>query len=450
MVGRLVTILLLLFFAQIALAQSEFMIYGRVRQPDGNADSILLSVRSPSDKGFKKDIYLVGKGEYRIFMKYGNEYVFNYSKKGFLPLIFDVSTVLPPDKPQCCQTPLELSFRMIAEGSEFDDLFSGTFMDVRYENKLKGYNYDIDIDYHIQTMVREAQLNKLIAVSNELRRKKIADSMLIENKYFGYISRGNAYYAAKNYTAARETFNHALEVKPDRQYPRYKLEDIRTAEEKFGNNSDSLLVRERVEKPKTRTFEIPQIPAFVYNPPAQEVIAKQAADAIAKQVAATSASPEIAKERMAFMHSLTVPKDTVPQPIVVPHRDTAVMIATQVETEMEVSIPHVGRADGALIRKEEQNKQTSLAVFFDDTSYQDSLRMHYPKFKTEVVEENLYKKTTRVFINKNNRVTIFMKVEHAWGGIYYFIDRTPLVPENISQGFFDAETRSVDFLSVPE
>lgn len=460
MVRRIALIIWMICVAAQLFSQTEFMIHGRVRLPKGTADSILLTVRSKTDSEFKKDIYLTGRGDYRVFMKYGNEFTYRFSKKGFLPLEFYVSTIIPPNRPQCCQLPLELSFKMIEQGTGFDSLFSGTFMKIEYQPALRGYNNAIDIDYLVPEMIRKAKKDKLIAEKKEQRRRAIADSMAIEAKYYAFLNKGNVFYASKNYSAAREMFVKALEVRPGREYPLYKIEDIRTAEERFSNNSDT--VKAYVSKPKAamRTVEIPQIPKFVYTPPSQATIDQRLKDDIAKKIESTSASAKVANERKALVASaapaqtpapVAVAAKPVVQPAVLPVAQPVVQTVVQPAAieDLEVNIPIVSVP--AAVRQDTGKKKTESApLFFDEAAYQDSLVRKFPDYKTETIEQDLYKKVTRVYINKNNRVTIFMKVEHAWGGIYYFIDRTPLVPENISQGYFDSETRSVDFLQTHE
>lgn len=457
---RIAVILWMICAAQHLSAQTEFMIHGRVRQPQGTADSILLTVRSKTDSEFKKDIYLTGKGDYRVFMKYGNLFTYRFSKKGYLPLVFEVSTIIPPNRPQCCQLPLELSFKMIEPGTGFDSLFAGTFMKIEYQPELRGYNNNIDIDYLVPTMLRKAQKDKVIAEKKERRRKAIADSMAIENKYYEFLNKGNVFYAQKNYSASREMFNNALGVRPGREYPLYKLEDIRTAEERFSKNPDTLKTYVSKPKPAIKTVEIPQIPKFVYTPPSQATIEQRMQADIAKKIEANSSSAHEAKARIALVAS-TAPAKTQPPAIApVPAKVVAVAAAAPPvikpvvpeptpTDDIEVNIPIVS-VPVASHQDTGKPKQEKVTVFFDETAYQDSLLKQYPDFKTESIEQDLYKKVTRVYINKDRRVTIYMKVEHAWGGIYYFIDRTPLVPENISQGFYDSETMSVDFLPSNE
>jgi hypothetical protein len=38
-------------------------------------------------------------------------------------------------------------------------------------------------------------------------------------------------------------------------------------------------------------------------------------------------------------------------------------------------------------------------------------------------------------------VTIFLKVEHQWGGIFFFKDNTPFPLENISKSYFEVATK---------
>jgi hypothetical protein len=54
--------------------------------------------------------------------------------------------------------------------------------------------------------------------------------------------------------------------------------------------------------------------------------------------------------------------------------------------------------------------------------------------KVEFAEQN-NRKITKVVIRKSGLLTTYRKVEHSWGGVYYFREM-----ENITKTIFDLET----------
>ena len=78
---------------------------------------------------------------------------------------------------------------------------------------------------------------------------------------------------------------------------------------------------------------------------------------------------------------------------------------------------------------------------FNKAAYQDSLLKIYPNERTIEIINDDYKKITKVIINREHLVTIYLKVEHKWGGVFFFIDNTPFPLENISKSYFEVATR---------
>jgi hypothetical protein len=65
------------------------------------------------------------------------------------------------------------------------------------------------------------------------------------------------------------------------------------------------------------------------------------------------------------------------------------------------------------------------------------LKKFYDKERT-VEEFDLDRKhVTRVVIKKENYYKVYLRVEHSWGGIYYFIDESPLGYFSITESLFE-------------
>ena len=68
------------------------------------------------------------------------------------------------------------------------------------------------------------------------------------------------------------------------------------------------------------------------------------------------------------------------------------------------------------------------------------LKKEYVESKT--VEEFDFedKHITRVIIKESNKYCVFFRVKHNWGGIYYFIDESPLGVFSVTESLFERKT----------
>jgi hypothetical protein len=72
---------------------------------------------------------------------------------------------------------------------------------------------------------------------------------------------------------------------------------------------------------------------------------------------------------------------------------------------------------------------------------QQELKRKYIKPKTVEVIQAEGRKITKVYINNSESVTVYVKVEHAWGGVYYFIDYYPDEMKSITAESFARNTK---------
>ena len=70
----------------------------------------------------------------------------------------------------------------------------------------------------------------------------------------------------------------------------------------------------------------------------------------------------------------------------------------------------------------------------------EELKKKYPDKKTVEVIEEKGKVTTRTVIHKDNKITVYLKVKHNWGGVYYFIDKSPLPIQSITRFYYEKHT----------
>ena len=468
-------------------AQDEFMIYGTIKIQGYKSDSTIIKIESDKEQ-FGRTIILDSTGEFKIWLPYSKTYTVTFSKKEYQTVPIAVSTILPENVKKCCFTPFEVSFHMFKPDGIHDSLFSKPIVTIRYEQTLKSYFYSLDMDYYIQKMYIKAEMEHNTKVKDIAYMTKHKDSLTLEKKYMKLINSGNLYYSMKQFEMARRMFEKALELKPKRKYAAYKLEDIETQvkifnkpQEKLPANADSIIAAAMTDIIDTK-------PKIEYKRKTDNEIEELFKQDLIKQIESETKNQRELAKRLQFVKNEVIDKkdfpsiiDTLNRPVIVKKdttnkpieialnttRDTVVMtkadslptnsnsfplpdtiskpkiIAQAVDTsKKEIVMPLVIADSTKKTVKEFPEKNTIAEIKpFDKRAYQDSLKKVYPNEKTieKIVEP--YKTITRVIINRDNIVTIYIQVEHKWGGLFYFKDNTPYPLENISKSFFEVSTK---------
>lgn len=441
-----------------AQAQKEFMLYGTVKI-EGESTIGTKIIIHPFEERPETQKVDDPSGQFKVFLKYGKDYVITLQHEGFVKLLFKVSTKLPSSLPQCCQSPVDISCHLFKPGGKYDSLFLKPFITIKYDTKLKGYNSSLDVDYYIKKLFERTEQERIARAKEAQRRKRIADSMAIEKKYLEHITKGNLYFGSKQYDLAHKEYEEAHKVIPARQYPLYKMEDVKTEVARFFHGSDSIAKLNVDSIWKSRQPDTSK-PKQVYKRlTAEEVHAKMIRD-VQNNMKKQGATDQAIKESFDYLDKAVTQVrlakgDSTPhrkiEPILEPSRlDTARTIAMPVPTLILPEEP----AQQESIKQEEspfapkQSEMHSVAekktAIYNEKKYQDSLLQKYPTIRTVEVQKDDYKTVTRVIINKNNHVDVFAKVEHKWGATFYFIENGPQQYENISESFFKVSTMETE------
>ena len=413
----------------MASGQTEFMLYGNLKVYKSKPDSTTITVES-NRKQYGRVVKVDSTGEFRVWLEYAKEYVVRFEKPGYQTVIFNVSTKLPEGIVNCCFTPFDMSFHLFKPDGKYDSLFRKPIVKIKYEPRLRTFNYSLDIDYYIQKMYVRAETEKQQKIKDAILQARARDSLDVERKYMNLITTGNSYYKTQQFALSRQMYEAALQLKPERKYPYYKLEDIRTELELFNKTRDSLpfnsdsIVKTVVEK-KPESKPAPVSPYRRKTPAEIEAMFRKDLHA---QIVKETKDPRELEKRLAFVSFVLDKKK--PEPVKNEKSDTIKPVVGREET---VDVPMVSSPIVTLIKED--------SIQFNEIAYQDSLKRKYPNERTiEIIQED-FKKTTRVIMNRENRVTIYLKVEHKWGATFYFIDNKPYPMENISNSFFEVSTK---------
>ncbi len=288
-------------------------------------------------------------------------------------------------------------------------------------------------------------------------------------------------YNDKYYYAARRLFLEAKKIRPNRMYPQYKLEDIKTELERFehkaellGVNVDSLIQQELIALNPEQESEYPP-----YVPLTQEQIEQIFKQEVENQIILMADSPQEVSRLMGLMQEffrddftpdqIAVYDDTpqVSEPfdrtvdftsptISVTDIDTDTIESTPLDEFME-DVPHIveqvqipdttSEIEPLVVEKPKQETVTEtvkprpLPKVVDYSSYQDSLRQKYPETRTVEYSEDANKKVTRVFLNNGKVVEVYTRIIHSWGATYYYFEEYPSGYQSIGYSAFMSRTK---------
>lgn len=230
-----------------------------------------------------------------------------------------------------------------------------------------------------------AEIDKILA---DLAAKNASDKMLNEN-YLAAITRGDYAFNGKTYANAKAAYNEAITYKPNEQYPKDKLAEIEKIEK------DRIVVQARQEKDLKYIQAIGKADNFFklkYYLPAKGGY----------------------EEALTYKPDEKYPKERI--------------------TQIEVLLKNALAAQN--IKK--QPKETAPAVSEEEKKkiYQSELRAKYPNGVTEEEFTDNGKTVLRRVVIKDDFAGVYTKVTHNWGGVYCFMDNTP-----ITEVTFENETK---------
>lgn len=484
----IITFLLGVLLSNTAKAQDEFMVYGTIKIQGERPDSTIITIESDK-RPYGRKIVLDSTGEFKIWLAYSKDYIINFKKADFQIVPIAISTKLPDDVKKCCFTPFDLSFHLFKPDGKHDSLFRKPIVTIRYETKLKSYFYSLDMDYYIQKMYIKSETDRNRKLNDLAYIAKHKDSLEVERKYNSLINSGNLYYAMHQFAMAKQMFKKALELKPSRKYPSYKLEDIETqvlifnrVKDTLPQNADSIIaavIAEKQEQKKQIEYKrksseeiedifkhdlIKQIQSetenqkelakrlrFIQN----EVINKKEEpvkidsvkniakiDSIKKDSTIVQELKQVAEKRDSIIEPLQIVEKNIDTTTITKvdslpiekQNDSIVLLKPMLDTVKQV-IPK------QVIKESVIKTSNAQSIPFNKEAYQDSLLNRYPNERTVEEINEPYKKLTKVIINRDKSVNIYLKVEHKWGGIFFFKDNTPYPLENISKSYFEVETK---------
>jgi hypothetical protein len=250
-----------------------------------------------------------------------------------------------------------------------------------------------------------------------------------EQQYKAAMQNAKTAFDAKMYSEALYFYREALKIKPDAKLPRYKIEDIRTiyiddgireiaenkqiAQEEVKKQAEAK-ADERIEteiEQAQKELETLKV-AAVINIDEEPVIVDESLDIDDVEPTLEIKQPEPEPEPKAIEPEsvATQPVEPVkeePKPIVEPKKTTVVS-----KPQPIVSKPKPRPQPAMTNEEKEARKEAEM----------QKLRVQYPEQKTVLEIDQPGKHITRVIMNVDNKVSVYLKVKHSWGATFYFQD----------------------------
>lgn len=290
-----------------------------------------------------------------------------------------------------------------------------------------------------------------------------------DQQYKQAMQNGKQAFEAKQYSNAVMFYNEALKLKPAENLPRYRIEDIRTIYIKkeldtiqiVNNQPDSktkkLSKKEADNQKKILQTQVEQkATEKMYNDAQKvkdEILTVQTVNVIdindmPLDIDSTTITG-IEKSRetglMAIdikkQNSINMPVDTVqPQLAAIQRKapqtsSVTAITSTQKTPENNITpTPQINfdKPKPAVMSETEKKNWVEQE--------QKRLAKKYPAKKTVENIDQVGKHITRVIINIDNKVSVYLKVEHNWGATFYFKDETGLELRSINLQYFNLMT----------
>ena len=258
-----------------------------------------------------------------------------------------------------------------------------------------------------------------------------------EQQYKAAMQNAKTAFDAKMYSEALYFYREALKIKPDAKLPRYKIEDIRTmyiddgikeiAENKKVTQDEAKIeaetkADERIEaeiEQAQKELEILKV-ATVISIDEETVVDDENIDIADVEPTLETKQPE--PEPIVVEPAKEEPEPIVepePQPIVEQPVAPAKEEPKPVEPEKKTVVtkqPIVKPAKPAPRQLTDEEKEARKEAEMQQ------LKIRYPEQKTVLEIDQPGKHITRVIMNIDNKVSVYLKVKHNWGATFYFQD----------------------------
>ncbi|MGQ1908309.1 hypothetical protein ACT3CE_00840 [Marinifilum sp. RC60d5] len=205
-----------------ASAQEKYSITGKVIIEHGTIENTIISLFKNAEKQGSKVVESTGKFSYEL--DFGNDYIFEFSKEGFVTKKVSISTFVPDEvlsrDSQFPPFKFKISLFPAYKGLDLS-IFDQPMGIIMYDKELDDFDYDRDYDSQIRDAIRKAE-EEARKRAEELQAQRLAR----EKAYKEAIQKGDINFRAKKYEESKLAYNEGLVIKPDEEYPKSQIAKI--------------------------------------------------------------------------------------------------------------------------------------------------------------------------------------------------------------------------------
>ena len=273
-----------------------------------------------------------------------------------------------------------------------------------------------------------------------------------EQQYKAAMQNAKTAFNAKMYSEALYFYREALKIKPDAKLPRYKIEDIRTiyiddgireiaenkqiAQEEVKKQAEAK-ADERIETEIEQTqkeLETLKV-ATVISIEEESVVYEENIDIADVEPTLETKQPEPEPKPIEPEPKAIEPEPIVTQPVESIEEEPKPVAEPKKTTVVSKPQPIVSKP-----KPHTQPKMTDEEKKAWKDAEKQKLRKQYPEQKTVLEIDQPGKHITRVIMNVDNDISVYLKVKHSWGATFFFEEEVGEDLRSITEVYFNKMT----------
>ena len=295
-----------------------------------------------------------------------------------------------------------------------------------------------------------------------------------EQQYKAAMQNAKTAFDAKMYSEALYFYREALKIKPDAKLPRYKIEDIRTiyiddgikeiaenkqiAQEEVKKQAEAK-ADERIEneieqaQKELETLKVAMVISIDEEPVVFDDVVEIADVEPTLETKQIEPEPEPQPEPIEPEPIVTQPVEPVkeePKPeekaIEQPAPKEEAPAPKAEEPAPKPVQPAPKPAPAKTVSKPTQKPVSQPKQMTDEEkkawkeAEKQKLRQQYPEQKTVLEFDQPGKHITRIIMNVDNEITVYLKVKHSWGATFFFVEEIGEDLRSIDEVSFNKKT----------
>ena len=282
----------------------------------------------------------------------------------------------------------------------------------------------------------------LIIINNYLFSQENKNDS-IKVLYNRTIKIANELYKNKHYNESISYYKAAKRLDENEKLPQFRLEDIKTIFIKYDIASDREEAQKIIDKVQEKIAsedEQNKIDDFLYDIDTTALAENRKKQIKIDSLLAKNTIKSKQQSKPISETKIKTENTTITRPVLY---TKPVEKTNEPKKNIEVVEEKPNIVQVPVENKETKPKKVNQSKpVIDEEEVNRKLIKKYPDEKTIENIEKPNKKIKKVIINKNGKVTIYLKVVHNWGATYYFVDRSLLNENNrdITQREFFAQT----------